>query len=193
MVIPPRRSVRLETERLVIRTAELEDAGELRRFYEESAEFLDPWRPIRAPDSLQFDYWLRQIEAWRREWQADLGLRLWLYDRAHPTRLQGHIGLTVFVRGPAQFCYLGYHLAPESEGKGLMFEALTATLRFAFDEIRLHRVMANYMPRNARSARLLERLGFRIEGVAREYLEIAGRWEDHVMTAITNPNWPVRA
>ena len=182
------RPVRIETERLIIRTAQVEDAGILLRFYEANAEFLDPWRPTRQPESTKLDYWLRQIESWRREWQLDLGLRLWLFDRTQPSELVGHVGLTVFVRGPAQFCYLGYHLSRSSEGRGLMYEGLKAILDYTFSEIHLHRVMANYMPRNGRSARLLERLGFEIEGFARGYLKIAGRWEDHVMTSLSNPN-----
>jgi ribosomal-protein-alanine N-acetyltransferase len=64
-----------------------------------------------------------------------------------------------------------------------MDEALAAGLDWAFGELGLHRVMANYLPRNERSGRLLARLGFEREGYAREYLKIAGRWEDHVLTA----------
>lgn len=72
------------------------------------------------------------------------------------------------------------------EGKGYMSEAIRAVIRYAFEERKLHRIMANYMPGNERSARLLERLNFEREGVAREYLYIRDRWEDHVLTALTN-------
>ncbi|MGC4064140.1 MAG: GNAT family N-acetyltransferase [Polyangiaceae bacterium] len=83
-------------------------------------------------------------------------------------------------------CYMGYHVDKEYEGRGYMSEAVTAVIRYAFDELRLHRIMANYMPRNIRSARLLERLGFVREGLARDYLFIGNQWEDHVLTALTN-------
>lgn len=70
-----------------------------------------------------------------------------------------------------------------------MHEALQAGIAYVFNELRLHRVMAGYMPRNLRSARVLGRLGFVIEGYARDYLLVDGRWEDHVLTALVNPQW----
>jgi ribosomal-protein-alanine N-acetyltransferase len=68
-----------------------------------------------------------------------------------------------------------------------MQEALTGAIAYVFDELRLHRIMANYMPINERSGRLLRRLGFVVEGYARDYLFIAGGWRDHVLTALVNP------
>jgi ribosomal-protein-alanine N-acetyltransferase len=70
-----------------------------------------------------------------------------------------------------------------------MTEALGAVILYAFSDLRLHRLQANYLPRNERSARVLRRLGFVVEGVARDYLRIDGRWEDHVLTGLTNPDW----
>ena len=74
-----------------------------------------------------------------------------------------------------------------------MSEALRATNAFVFDVIRLHRIMANYRPENVRSGRLLERLGFVREGIAKDYLFIDGAWRDHVLTSLTNarfdPKW----
>jgi ribosomal-protein-alanine N-acetyltransferase len=58
-----------------------------------------------------------------------------------------------------------------------------------FEQQKLHRIMANYMPSNKRSARLLQKLGFVIEGHAKKYLLINGQWEDHVLTSLTNENW----
>ena len=70
-----------------------------------------------------------------------------------------------------------------------MFEAVQCGLKFAFDEMNIHRVMANYMPTNKRSGALLRRLGFTEEGFARDYLFLNGRWCDHVMMALVNKNW----
>jgi ribosomal-protein-alanine N-acetyltransferase len=69
-----------------------------------------------------------------------------------------------------------------------MFEAARAGIRYIFEAVRLHRIMANYMPRNARSGALLQRLGFVVEGSARNYLYINGKWEDHLLTSLTNPS-----
>jgi ribosomal-protein-alanine N-acetyltransferase len=70
-----------------------------------------------------------------------------------------------------------------------MVEAVGAAVGYAFAVLRLHRVMANYMPHNVRSAAVLRRAGFTVEGYARDYLLINGRWEDHVLTGIVNPDW----
>ena len=82
---------------------------------------------------------------------------------------------------------LGYAIDQAHEGRGLMREALEATIEHAFTVLRLHRIQANYVPENERSGRLLERLGFRREGLAKDYLFIDGRWRDHVLTARLNP------
>jgi len=70
-----------------------------------------------------------------------------------------------------------------------MTEALTAAIKYVFEELNLHRVMANYMPGNEKSAKLLHRLGFVVEGHAREYLRLAGEWQDHTLTALINESW----
>ena len=70
-----------------------------------------------------------------------------------------------------------------------MAQALRATNAFVFDSMRLHRIMANYRPENERSARLLERLGFVREGLAKDYLFIDGAWRDHILTALVNPRF----
>jgi len=104
--------------------------------------------------------------------------------------LLGWANLSEIVRGVFQACYLGYSLAAAVQGRGYMTEALHEVIRFAFEDLGLHRIMANYMPRNARSAAVLQRIGFTIEGSARDYLYIAGRWEDHILTSLTNPKAP---
>ncbi|MEW6281000.1 MAG: GNAT family N-acetyltransferase, partial [Candidatus Eremiobacterota bacterium] len=93
------------------------------------------------------------------------------------------------LRGAFHACYLGYRLDQRDQGQGLMQEALGRAIRYAFERLHLHRIMANSMPTNERSLRVLERLGFQREGYARDYLRIAGEWRDHVMMALTNPCW----
>ena len=84
---------------------------------------------------------------------------------------------------------MGYSLAEEVQGHGYMLEAVRGAVGYAFQELRLHRVSASYMPHNRRSAAVLRHAGFTIEGYARDYIRIEGRWEDHIMTAIVNPDW----
>jgi [ribosomal protein S5]-alanine N-acetyltransferase len=113
-----------------------------------------------------------------------------MFERAAPRIIVGNINLTQVVRGAFQSCFLGFGLATAMQGRGYMTEAVRRVVAFAFNEWGLHRVAANYMPRNRRSAAVLERCGFLIEGRAASYLRINGRWEDHVLTAITNLTGP---
>ena len=108
-------------------------------------------------------------------------------------RVIGSVSFTNVSRGALQGCWLGYSLDGREQGNGYMTEALRAAIPHAFRVLKLHRIMAGYMPRNRRSARVLRRLGFRVEGRARQYLLIAGRWEDHVLTSLVKPDRAARA
>ena len=93
--------------------------------------------------------------------------------------------VTLFALSIAALNVIG--IDQELQGDGYMYEALERLMRYAFEDLRLHRVMANYQPVNIRSGRLLERLGFEREGYARDYLHVDGGWRDHVMTALVRP------
>jgi ribosomal-protein-alanine N-acetyltransferase len=71
---------------------------------------------------------------------------------------------------------------------GYITEALRRAIRFAFEDLQLHRIEANIMPKNVRSIRVVEKLGFVNEGLSRKYLKIAGVWEDHVHYVLLNPD-----
>lgn len=92
------------------------------------------------------------------------------------------------VHGVFQACNLGYSINAKDQGKGLMFEMLTASIEYMFSQIGLHRIMENYISSNIRSEKLLTKLGFEKEGFAKSYLKIAGSWQDHVLTSKINPS-----
>jgi len=92
------------------------------------------------------------------------------------------------VHGAFQACHLGYSINAGDQGKGLMFEMLNACIEYMFLDRGLHRIMANYIPANIRSEKLLTKLGFEKEGLAKSYLKIAGLWQDHVLTSKINPS-----
>jgi ribosomal-protein-alanine N-acetyltransferase len=104
-------------------------------------------------------------------------------------RRAAHGNLNQIARGVLHRAVLGYGLAADRQGQGLMVEACRRVIDYAFDDLRLHRVSADYVPHNVRSAAVLKRLGFTVEGYARDYLLINGRWEDHVRTGLVNPRW----
>ena len=175
----------------MVRLPQVADVPEIISFYAENRAHLQPFSPTFAPDFLDEATWVEQVRVRSREYAAGESFRGFLFARSAPQEIVGNLNLTQVHRGAFQSCVLGYNLARDEQGKGYMTEAVTAAVAFAFGTWKLHRIAANYMPRNARSAAVLERCGFQVEGHAPAYLLINGRWEDHVLTAITNPAFNV--
>lgn len=98
--------------------------------------------------------------------------------------IAGVFNLSQIVRLGFKNAYLGYFAMAACAGQGLMSEGLELVLRHAFATLRLHRLEANIQPKNARSIKLVERAGFRLEGFSPRYLKIGGRWRDHERWAI---------
>jgi ribosomal-protein-alanine N-acetyltransferase len=177
---PP--SPELATPRLRLRLLAEPDLPLLQRYRTENRAHLAPWEPEREEAYYGAAACATHIAYAQASARGDRGYLLAAFDRAG-TEMIASVSFNNVVRGVFQACHLGYGIAAKHQGRGLMREALEASLAWAFGELGLHRVMANYMPRNERSGRLLAALGFEREGYARQYLRIAGRWEDHVLTA----------
>jgi [ribosomal protein S5]-alanine N-acetyltransferase len=178
-----------ETDRLRVRLPCREDAGAVARFYGDNRDHLQPWSPTFPPGMFAADFWAAEIERRLADFDAGREVRAFLFGRDDPCRLIGSVTLSQIARGVFQACNLGYALAADAQGHGYMLEAVRGMVAYAFGPLGLHRVMAGYMPRNRRSAAVLRQAGFVVEGYARRYLLIDGRWEDHVLTAITNAAW----
>lgn len=177
----------IRTGRLWLRLPEHEDVPGVVRFYTENREHLEPWSPLAPPGFLTPEYWHEQVELRRAEVREGTGARLFLFPGDRPRTVVGNLSLTQVARGALRSCTLGYSLAAGEQGRGYMAEAVRAAVEWAFAEWGMHRVCANYMPRNHRSGRVLRACGFRVEGYSASYLLIQGRWEDHVNTAVVNP------
>jgi ribosomal-protein-alanine N-acetyltransferase len=176
----------LHTERTSIRLAEEADAPALLRYRVANRAHLAPWEPLREEAFYTLEHCMQSIAEGREHARLDHAYPLLVFDREE-TEILATFTLANVVRGAFQACHLGYGVATRAQGQGIMHEALQAGLDWAFGELDLHRVMANHLPRNERSARLLARLGFEREGYAKRYLQIAGVWEDHILTALVRP------
>ena len=181
----------IETARLTIRLPQVADIPEIVRYYGENRAHLQPFSPTFAPDFLHEATWIEQVRVRSREFALGESFRAFLFVRSAPQTIVGNLNLTQVHRGAFQSCVLGYNLADDEQGRGYMTEAVAGAVQFAFVTWKLHRVAANHMPQNTRSASVLRRCGFKVEGHASAYLLINGRWEDHVLTAITNPDFKV--
>jgi ribosomal-protein-alanine N-acetyltransferase len=181
---------RLETERLTLHLPSPGEAPRVAAYMRENLDHLAPWSPTIPPAALTEAYWRQRLAQNIDEFQQDRSARFFLRHKGvSDTPVVGTCSFSDLVRGAMHGCYLGYGLARECEGQGLMHEALSAAIPYVFEALNLHRISANHMPTNERSARLLRRLGFAIEGYARDYLRIDGLWRDHVLTSLANPNW----
>ena len=165
------------------------DVASIVAFHRRNRRHLAPWEPARTASFFTPTHWSAQVRAACADLRARRSLRMFVFERARPQRVIGTVSFQNFVRGPFQACHLGYSLDARAQGRGLMTEALRLAIAHAFGPLNFHRIMANYVPRNGRSARVLRRLGFRVEGRARAYLLIAGRWQDHVLTSLVNRAW----
>jgi ribosomal-protein-alanine N-acetyltransferase len=147
-----------------------------------SREHLRPWEPQWAHDELSRSAFRRRIRCYQRDLREDLGYAFFIFA-ADADHLLGGLTLGNVRRGIAQAAALGYWLGVPYVGQGYMTEAVRALIPFAFDELKLHRLEAACLPHNHASIRVLERNGFQREGLARRYLKIDGRWQDHVLFA----------
>jgi ribosomal-protein-alanine N-acetyltransferase len=162
-------------------------AAALLDFLRRNAKHMAPWDPPHPAGFDTVGYWEGECLRAAEEHEEGIVARWLLIEHDDPGRVIGRINFTQIARGPFQSCMLGYAIDRAHEGQGLMREALDAAIEHVFSVLRLHRIQANYVPDNERSGRLLARLGFVQEGVARNYLFIDGAWRDHVLTARLNP------
>lgn len=179
----------LKTDRLIVRLAERKDRDTVLAYYRENRQHLQPFNPTWPSDFLTKPFWDRQVDLNVDEFYADMSARMFVFLKTEPHIAIGNVGLSGIMRNAAQFCFLGYGISRDMQMRGLMSEAVSAVVQYGFTDLNLHRIMANYVPTNERSGKLLRRLGFTVEGYARDYLYIDGEWKDHVMTSITNQNW----
>ena len=179
----PVEAPRLVTKRLVLEVPEPEAAPLVVDYFTRNKDHLAPWDPPRPAGFLTDGYWKERLAQSRIELLGDQSARFFVFQDG---TIIGAVNFTNFVRGPFQACMLGYSIDGKLEGQGCMSEAVRAGVGWAFATLRLHRIMANHIPENIRSARLLKKLGFVVEGYARDYLFIGGAWRDHVLTALTN-------
>jgi ribosomal-protein-alanine N-acetyltransferase len=178
--------------RMKLRTLTEEDYADWYEVRARCRDWLVPWepRPAGAPptpeDRASFGV---RCAARERERQMGTGYGFGIFVEG---RLSGEITLSSIQRGPFQNAFVGYWVDRTVAGNGLAPEATVVVLRFAFEELGLHRVEIAIVPRNAPSRRVVEKLALREEGIARRYLEIDGVWEDHVRYAITGEEWSER-
>jgi [ribosomal protein S5]-alanine N-acetyltransferase len=185
----------LEGPRVALRPLRAADFNSWHEVRGRSKDWLEAWEPLPEPGSpdpaTDVDAFRARCGAWDRQRQFDAayGFGVFLRDGE---RFAGEVSLGNVQRGPFQSAYVGYWIDEAAAGHGYIPEGVVLMLRYAFDELQLHRIEAAIVPRNAPSRRVADKLGLRDEGVARRLLQIRGVYEDHVRYAITAEEWSER-
>lgn len=170
-------------ERIFLQFLTAGDAEAVLALLERNREFFEPYMPARPDNFYTLEAQRSKLE--RAAEERNLGQRyefgIYLKDTAE---LIGDISLFEIVRGPLQRAILGYSLDRRHNGKGYGTEAVRLAAGYGFRTAGLHRIEAGAMPRNLGSVRVLEKAGFRREGLNRKNVQINGVWEDHLLFAL---------
>jgi len=175
------------TQRLRLWVAGPTDAADMVAYYTRNRKHLEPWEPERHSEFYTEAWWAKHLELSSQESSRGYAHRMAIAtrDMTGPPVI-GILNVSNVTRGVFQAAHIGYSIDGDFQGLGYMTEAIEGAVRYCFDELDLHRVMANYIPTNLGSGRVLEKAGFEKEGFAKRYLLINGEWRDHVLTARVN-------
>jgi ribosomal-protein-alanine N-acetyltransferase len=175
-----------ETERLVLKILDKTYAELVLDYYSRNKVFLKEWEPIRAEEFYTGKYQEEQLDNALVNIANGSSFSVWIFKKEDSNRIIGCVSFSNIVRGAFLSCHLGYKLDNSEINKGYATEAIQKGIEIMFNELGLHRIEANIMPKNKRSLRVTEKLGFYNEGVAFKYLKINGKWEDHIHMVLLN-------
>ncbi|WP_085506055.1 GNAT family N-acetyltransferase [Thalassobacillus devorans] len=171
---------------IYIRAFTEDDTDALLQLQTENRTFFEAFAMDRSEDFYTRETQLKRINQFAEDIKHGNGYYMGIFKN-NDHLLVGTINLFSVLRGSLQTAFLGYFLDEKHNGRGYTTEAVKLIVRFAFDELKLHRVEAGVMPRNIASIRVLEKAGFHKEGIAKSNVRINGKWEDHQVLAIINP------
>ncbi|MEP7241656.1 MAG: GNAT family N-acetyltransferase [Devosia sp.] len=183
----------LSGPRVLLRAARGRDYEAWRDLRRRSRNFLKPFEPRWTEADLNRRAYNARL--WRGRAEAvrgtDFSFLIFKTDAGREA-IVGGVTISNVRRRAAQYGNLGYWMGEEFAGQGLMTEAVGLTLPFYFETLGLHRLHAAFMPHNLASRRVLEKNGVHEEGYAENYLQIDGKWADHVLFALTREQWDAR-
>jgi ribosomal-protein-alanine N-acetyltransferase len=183
----------LSSDRVVLRAPRGRDYEAWRALRRDSREFLKPYEPRWTEADLNRQAFSTRLSRGRGEAQRGTDYSFFIFERAVGAEvLVGGLTISNIRRRAAQYANLGYWMGESFAGRGLMSEAVGLVLPFFFTELGLHRLHAAFLPHNIASRRVLEKNGFTEEGYAEHYLQIDGKWADHVLFGLTRERWDDR-
>lgn len=173
----------LSGERIYLSPPKLEDWQEWADIRRKNQMRLKPFEPTWPPRCLSHDFFVKRLNRQIHDWNTDRAQSFLIFD-APSAKLIGGININQINRGAAQNASLGYWIDGDHEGQGLMRETIQTILHYCFTNLQLHRVHASCILENDSSRNVLIKCGFTEEGLAKKYLKIDGRWQDHYLFGI---------
>jgi ribosomal-protein-alanine N-acetyltransferase len=187
-------AIRLYGRRLMLRPLQPNDWPQWAEVRQRNEQWLTPWEPLRPANLLDptrdREAFMSRCSARDRDRQMGVAYGFGVFVG---NDLAGEINLNNVARGALQSGTIGYWIDRDKAGQRYTAEGVVMVTKFAFEQLRLHRLEICIVPRNSNSRRVMEVLAIREEGVALRFLEINGTWEDHVRYAITAEEWTERA
>jgi ribosomal-protein-alanine N-acetyltransferase len=177
-----RSKFRIETERMTLRLPQHSDYRQWVDLRERSRDFLGQWEPIWSSDHLTRRGFANRVYWAQNAHSGGTALPLFLIRRDDQVLL-GAVTVDNIRRGPAQAATIGYWIGAPHARKGYMAEALRAIIHHCFTVMDISRIESACLPENTASRGVLEKSGYKYEGVAQSYLQINGRWRNHVLYA----------
>lgn len=177
------KQISYQTDRLYLRILKPNYSREVLEYYKRNHNFLKEWEPKRPRDFYTLKYHKKLLSYEYNMFKDNKLVRFWIFKK-EDNKLIGNIGISNIIMGNFKSCFMGYKLDKDEINKGYMTEAISEAVRIMFDDFGLHRIEVNVVPRNERSLKVMEKLNFEREGYSKRYLEINGKWEDHIHFAI---------
>jgi len=175
-----------ETNRLVLKVLDEKDANIVLEYYLRNKDFLEEWEAKKSEEYYTLNYHKKMLQNDYSSFIYGDSLRFWIFKKEDLNNTIGSVGFNNIIRGAFLSCHLGYKLDKDEINNGFITEAIEKGIEIVFKEYGLHRIEANIMPKNKRSLRVVEKLGFYDEGLAKKYLKINDKWEDHIHMVLLN-------
>ncbi|AOT71495.1 GNAT family N-acetyltransferase [Geosporobacter ferrireducens] len=178
----------IQTDRLMLKVLDDSFAPRVLDFFIRNKEFFRQWESAREDIFYSLDFQKEQLTNELKKIDEGSLFKVWIFEKADQDfkTVIGSVSLSEIIRGCFQSCFLGYRMDEQKNNRGYTTEAVKAIIHYAFNTLKLHRIEANIMPENTASIKVVEKLGFINEGLAAKYLNINGRWEDHIHMVILN-------
>ncbi len=176
----------LETHRLLLKTVTIGNENEILRYQNENKNFLETFEPKRTDIFYTLEHQRESLELEISRRENGTEYKFYIYKKECSNEIIGSVSISNIVRGAFLSCFLGYKLSEKNTNNGYMTEAINAIIYYAFQELKLHRIEANVMPKNKASLAVLKKCNFINEGLSSQYLKINGVWEDHIHMVLIN-------